>query len=765
MKRPFGYACLFFILFIRVFYMCFPPALPDYTELAGRRVYVNGLVISKEYKKIQNVTQTVYTLGDVQVMENSAADSSDYISDKTIYHNEKIYCYSTKEFKDTFIGSRVWVQGAFQGYEAPENPGQFDSQLYYYIQGTGGSLKEARLVWTDSRKDLLRQGLFDLRTSSLAKIENCFTGWYSGVMQTILLGDKSDLDKDLKSLFQEGGILHILTISGLHISMLGMNCFRLLRKAGTPLKVSAIAGMVVVLTYGAMIGTGAATFRAIVMFVMQMSAILLGRTYDRLTGLAVAAVLLLLEEPMYVFYSGFLLSFTAVLGVTIVTPTVEKLFSGNGKVTEWFGKLFGGGIGILLASFPVQLYFYYEYPLYSMLVNVLVLPLLPFIVGFGALVLMIPKAVIGLTLPFRLGAELVLWGYQWVCEQSRKLPLHNLVLGAPKAWQIVIYYTVLIITLWLLQKGYYPVKMKKRIVLRNVLAGIVMAAAIFVVVWRPTNGLECTFLSVGQGDCAIVRHGKETFVIDCGSTDRSNVGINILLPCLKYYGVSKVSGVFLSHADSDHVNGILQWLDHYEHSHVELGMLILPALSEKELTEEFHDLMERADRLDIPVAILGAGDHFALGKLEVEVLHPQKRTTNIEDSNGYSQVLLLRYGENRLLFTGDIGAEQEKKLTKALATILMDEQVTVLKVPHHGSKYSSWQGFLDETSPKHAILSYGVGNQYGHPHEDTVERLEAVGAHLWYTGRQGAIMVGIEEDEVTVEGFRGNGSDNRYGDR
>lgn len=779
MKRPLGCACLFFVLFIRVFYMCFPPGLPDYSELSGRRLYVNGRILSMKTQNMQNSTQVVYTLEHVQLYENSGAEPSDYISDKSFYRdatgnhskslqntkeyykktdykNEIIYCHTTRPFEDVYLGSLVWIEGTFDEYEAPENPGQFDSQLYYYVQGSGGSLQNAELLWTDHGKDRFRQGLYLLKSACIQKLDACLAMPYSGVMKTILLGDKSDLDKELKYIFQEGGILHILTISGLHISMLGMNTFKLLRKARVPVQAAATIGTVIVLLYGTMTGTGAATFRAIVMFVMQMAAVFIGRTYDRLTGLALAAVLLLLEEPMYVYYSGFLLSFTAVLGVTLVTPAVDKMCKNKGKTVEWMAKIFGGGIGILLASFPVQLYFYFEYPLYSVLVNVLVLPLLPFVVGFGAVVLAIPQAVLGLAVPFSRAAEMLLWGYRWICEQSRKLPFHCLVTGAPKPWQIGVYYGIILTVLVILQQ-------KDRFLLRKraykiykwypIISIFMVVIAFCIVLWRPVSGLECTFLSVGQGDSAVVRYGKEVYVIDCGSSDRKKAGTDILVPCLKYYGCREVDAVFLSHGDADHVNGILEWLENYEHSHVKIKRLILPELAQKELVEEFAELLLRAEKHKIPVTYLGSGDQLDLGKLKIQVLHPRKGTTEIEDANGYSQVLLWKYAGNSLLFTGDIGSTEERMLHKVLKEKLGETNLTVLKVAHHGSGYSSSEQFIQNVRPEHAVLSYGVGNRYGHPHAETVERLEQAGACLWYTGRHGAVIVEFHE-RMKIYGFK-----------
>ena len=369
MKRPLGCACLLFILLIRLFYILFPPFLPDYSAWKGRTVYVNGQVMSIKKQEISGETRTVYLLKEVS-LEKSSATQSSYFSDKsnsvsntkdhsgTLYVHDKIYCYSNVSHSQIHIGSHVRLKGTFYPYEAAGNPGQFDSQFYYHVQGVGASLSDAEIILHNEDRNLFSQFLYDIKQYFLCKIDACFSPKYGGVMKTILLGDKTHLDSNLKDLFQEGGILHILTISGLHISMLGMGCFHLLRRIRIPVKFAAVAGLFLVILYGVMIGTQAATYRAVCMFVMQMSALLLGRTYDRLTGLSVAAMLLLLEQPLYVFYSGFLLSFGAVLGITLVAPLAESCCKNKGYIAEWFGKLFSGSIGVLAVTFPMQLYFF-----------------------------------------------------------------------------------------------------------------------------------------------------------------------------------------------------------------------------------------------------------------------------------------------------------------------------------------------------------------------------------------------------------------------
>lgn len=208
MRRPLGSVCLLFILFILLFYICFPPKLPDYSALRGKEVYVNGRITSIKTQEINEELQIVYTLENITLQESIAETGT------AVYQHRKIYCYTTQEYADSYLGSQVWVKGSFSSFEAAQNPGQFDSQFYYHILGAGANLMESRLVISDGAKDFFRETLHHIHSYFIQKTDAFFHTPYAGIMKTILLGDRSDLDKDIKQLYKEGGILHIMTISG-----------------------------------------------------------------------------------------------------------------------------------------------------------------------------------------------------------------------------------------------------------------------------------------------------------------------------------------------------------------------------------------------------------------------------------------------------------------------------------------------------------------------------------------------------------------------
>lgn len=754
MRRPLLGACLLFILCIIVFYLCVPPTLPDYTELDGEEVYVRGTVTSISTQEYFGEIHTVYTLDGVELHKSMAEAGN------TSYTNDQIYCYTKEPFQKTYIGSHITVKGAFSAFEKAENPGEFNSQLYYHILGAGGSLKDAQLISTDGAVRYLQQTLHQIHIFFIQKTENSFSEPYAGIVQAILLGYKSNLDGEIKQLYKEGGMLHIMTISGMHISMLGMGCVRFLRKIRVPGKVSAVVGIAVVILYGMMIGMQASTFRAVCMFSLQMLAKVRGRTYDSFTALGVSATLLLLGQPMYIFSNGFWLSYGCVLGIILATPILSSVCKVKSKIVKGIVSKLMASFGILLVTLPIQLLFFYEYSLYSVIVNFIVLPFLPFVVSLGAITLAIPKMLAGVQGVSATACEMILWAYEWICENFRKLPYHSLVFGAPSWWQMVFYYVCLVLFLLALKyKGGSKMPVKRLRLIGTVM--FLCSGALLLL--RQTEGLTCRFLSVGQGDCAIVQCEGKNYLIDCGSSSKKSVAEDILLPCLKYYGISNVEGVFVSHADEDHINGITQWLENYEHSHVQMESLILPDLGASALQQEFGELLALAKQQNIAIFTLSEGDKMSLGKLQIEVLNPAviareemlEQTGNI-DSNELSQVLLLEYKGHRVLMMGDVGADTEERILEHLST----KDITVLKVAHHGSKYSSSSKFLEITSPQIAIISAGKDNSYGHPHKEVLERLQGIESNILETAKSGCITTVITPDTLKIKQFHNKLVDN-----
>jgi competence protein ComEC len=247
-------------------------------------------------------------------------------------------------------------------------------------------------------------------------------------------------------------------------------------------------------------------------------------------------------------------------------------------------------------------------------------------------------------------------------------------------------------------------------------------------------------------------------LIDGGSTSKNNVGRYQIIPFLKYKGIGKLDAVILTHEDKDHMSGILEVMDDMERGGISIGGLILPEVGESSRGENYHLLEKRASELGIAVSYINLGESFNLGNASFTCLNPELGMVT-EEANAYSTVLYMKYGKFTALFTGDMekeGLDHVKNVLKASQdspTDICPGDITLLKVAHHGSRYTTDEEFLSLTHPSIALISCGRDNSYGHPHQELLRRLNQINAKLYRTDTSGEITVTYEDGLATVEEY------------
>lgn len=696
------------------------------------------------------------------------SEHADSAYEYPVYGNricENIIC-EIKGAEKVLLGSRVAVSGTFMSFSQAANPGEFDGAEYYRTLKIGGRLVKAELLGSGESYWRVREGLYGLKMYFRQRLFGIFPKKEAAVMSALLLGDKSELDAELKDLYKRNGILHILSISSLHITIIGMSVYKLFRRAGLPIGAAACAGSVLLLLYGGMTGFSVSACRAIGMYLLRMLAELLGRTYDMLTALGVLAAVMVTFNPFYLRHSGFLLSFTSVLGIGVVyrnllpqkaeQPEKHRRWKKLKKIKKSFEQSLLASLSITLVTLPVQLWFYYEVPVYSVLLNLVVLPFMKPLMIMGFLVMLLPVPGI-----FSGPDCLILKGYELLCGAFDGLPFRAWNPGRPAAWQIAVYYGLLLGVIWFVRK--------RREGAAKFLTAAALSAAVLILGVRPPLENKAVFLDVGQGDCILVRTSSgENYLFDCGSSNRSGVGRYVLLPFLKYSGIHKLDTVFLTHPDSDHVNGAVELLSLAEDNAIEVGQVVLPAVEETEREAQFGDIIRAARecKTGVPVRYLAAGEGWRCGGALLMCLHPEAGWT-AADENAYSLCVYVRFAEGvSLLLTGDVEGAGEEALIRELKERDI-EDITVLKTAHHGSRNSTSSEFLAQANPKIAVISCGRNNRYGHPHEELMERLENCGARVYLTPESGAVTVragrgGHRQSgaapfpQITIEQYRAN---------
>lgn len=744
MRRPVCIIGLAFLVVIVIYLYCNPLPAVSLGEADGNTFTLIGQVEKKEYRISNEQKVLVIYLREIQVVNpqktnNQTIDSQ--ASDSQLSDVEGIICYIT-EGQEPKMGSFIRVRGKLRSFAEATNPGEFNARRYYQILNYQARLQNGIILEESENYDRFKEGLYQIKEYLAGLIDVSYEEGDASVMKAMLLGEKSGLDEDTKQLYQLNGVIHILSISGLHISIIGMGFYKLLNKFRIPKFISVPLSICLIYCYGVMCGMSVSAFRAIVMFGLNVAAGLFGRTYDMLTAMAIAGILLLAGQPLYVWHSGFLFSFGAILAIGLLRPVMEEMLMGGTK----FEKLMSTSLSISIVTLPVYLCFYYEYPLYSVFLNLIIIPGTSLIVSDGLLTCAAAACFLPLGKYTALPAHILFSFYELCCKLTIRIPGSRNIIGAPDMWQILIFISIICIVTFCGRKW-------SRL---NFWQFILLA--LLCITLRFQDGLQITLIDVGQGDGIYIaddRGGR--FLIDGGSSSKSDVGTYQILPFLKEEGADTLTAVFITHMDSDHYNGISTLIEDMDKNGVMIENLIMPDIGEQSRSSEYHEMESMAMEKGITVQYIHAGDVLRHGKLKFTCLHPAAGE-NSGDTNASSTVLYLEYDAFTALFTGDLEGEGEKAVEERLKKYITDssgdgKRITVLKVAHHGSRNSTAEAFLDVVSPQVAVISAGRDNRYGHPHEELLIRLEDCESRIFRTDIGGAVTITYRNGRVYVECF------------
>lgn len=640
------------------------------------------------------------------------------------------------------IGSRVCVKGKKQLFDQASNPGQFDTARYYQRHGMDYSLRNAVITQEGVSYDAYAEAMFLVKQHFLAVFECVCEKSDAGILSAVMLGEKNLLEQEVKDMYQRAGAGHLLVVSGLHISLVGYAVLKALKRTGLPLFLSAAVTSFLVYSYALLTGMGTSAKRAVIMFLVSLFGECIGRAYDMLTALAFSSILLLFQNPLLALDSGFLLSFGSVMGLGVLLPVFERLIPAEGKIISSLRA----SLSVSVFTFPITLYFFCQYPLYSVLFNLLFIPLMTllFLSGFATLLLGLFSVKAGMAAAVL--SHGILQIYEFCGHIYEKLPYGNLVFGMPEGRQILLFYLLLAASSWIAVQQ-EKCRKKERFIKGAV--ACLLITAIFVTSFRSVPELEIVILDVGQGDSSYIRYRDFHCLIDGGSTDTGQVGKYRIQPFLNAKGVRRLDFIFISHTDADHINGIEELIELSEKGGTGIGCILTPPLEEKD--EAYHRLKEAALQANIPVKSLRRGDNLTCNAFTVTCLYPVKDVAATEDKNENSMVLKVEAGDFRGLFTGDLEGRGEEQLL----SIMEKERYTLLKAGHHGSKGASSEAFLGKVQPRIVTVSCGEGNSYGHPHAEFLDRAEKAAEAVYITKDCGAVsFVGRKGNQLQIKLYK-----------
>lgn len=638
------------------------------------------------------------------------------------------------------IGDRIKVRGRVTGIYGYDNPGRIDTVLTARSKGiTARIFAQKNMASFEARDGFMLQRVIEsVRQKFLRLMESVMPREDAAAIFAMLFGGYAGIKPELVEAFSTTGIVHILSVSGSHITLLLTTLALFGKKLGVKKSFLILPVIIAVFAYCLLAQGVAPAVRSGIMGCVAFFGRVNARENDARRLLTLTGLLLLIISPLLVFDITFQLSFASTAGLLYISPRIAKLLA---KLPYFVRTALSVTIGAQLAVLPLLAWYFKSVSLSALIANLIVVPVVEFMIILG-----LAAGIVGFCLPF-VGklfffADSLLLGI--VYEATRliaSLPYSAVYLPVFGVYFAALYYAVLI---FLLQKE------ERREEIISALKAYRYPAAIFflaIIVFigvrfvKKHDEMSVHFIDVGQGDAALIitPNGKGVMV-DCGGTrdNAYDVGGRVVVPYLLHHGVRELETVYLTHAHEDHAAGAAS---------------ILKKLPVKAVITGNEERKEYEKSLGLPVGdeawskfyTAKQGEVRQIDGVKFEVVYaPQEKGKD----NEASIIVKATYKQASFLFTGDLTGDKEKSVLKTA-----ESKCTVLKVAHHGSKTSSTAEFLRSSSPVYALISVSAGNTFGHPASEVLKRLSSSGAKIFRTDRDGAVTFYTDGENMRIETF------------
>lgn len=692
------------------------------------------------------------------------------------------------------IGRRISFKGEVSIPSGARNPGCFDYRRYLLTQGirvavncdakdvqltdmpVGGEVADGRPGPAADLIGGIYNSLCRVKYNFLEGAEACMGSEAYGIFAGMLFGDTSSMDDDVYAMFQENGIAHILSVSGLHAAMVYAFLFILFGRRRS-LPVSMFTAFFLIL-YAFFSEFSPSVTRAVIMIVIHIIARLLYQRYDLLSGIAMSAAIILTLNPMQLLNAGFQLSFLAVTLLAFAMPLIDRFVgyrdSRSGRklsfaeanrreATSGAAQLRIGVIKTILPIFVIQVgmapltaYYFNYFSFSALILNIPVVFLSGLIIPVGIMMFALSAAPVpdagvfaeASRILFGVAAranEFMIEALMGLARLADDVPGGHIRVLRPPLFAVVIFYSLLFL---LSSEGFRIMWAEKKFkVLAMAVAGII--AFTILVAAGPLghrNNAAMVFVDVGQGDCLHIRTpGGKNYLIDGGGAENFNVGKKTLLPYLLNNGVTRLDGAFVTHLHRDHYGGIMELsreipidrLYTYEGNRIRAP-----------------DVVRDTGFSEEALIFLGRGDRIVLEDgIRIDVLYPPRfdddtyrdMASEEADENRSSLLMRLSFHGISALMTGDLGKEGEEEILRSYLP-----PADILKVGHHGSRFSTSDDFLREVNPAAAVIQVGRNN-FGHPTAETLGRLGDAGIPVFRNDIDGAVMLYASEGRMRFE--------------
>ncbi|WP_164668552.1 DNA internalization-related competence protein ComEC/Rec2 [Virgibacillus doumboii] len=720
-----------------------------YTERLGKVVVLLSLTFSFFFffyipdldlhikETVSDTTQQTKLAGRVVSSINETENKIDFVLKDEHSERKVIIVYFKKDLKklehNLKYGSSCTIYGKQELPSTSRNPGQFDYQKYLLSQGITHQVVIDSLDSLDCRGSSSLNKIYSARADLINYVTKRLSPETAAWLNALVIGDDSMLSEDTIELFQRWSLSHILAISGLHVGLIVGLLYFLLIKLNLLTKEKAQWLIIFFLPFYAFLAGGEpSVWRASLMVLVFMIISKSNFKFSVTDVLSIVFIVLIVLDKFIVYSIGFQLSFSVTLGL---------LLSKN-----WLAQTNISFLSILKISFvsqmvilPLQITYFSNFQPLSILINVMVVPYFSIFVIPLMFFILLLSPVAGFLIPyidlfFSHVHQIFLASIDFI-DQIGYFPF---AIGSIPPFATVLYYGTFLIFMKRMEQA----NLRQAFMYGCLLTGIIVAVAIRPY-FSPVGTI--TMLDIGQGDAIVVElpYRKGVILIDAGakmsfgdSEATDQVYKQIIGPYLFSRGIRKIDALIISHEDTDHMGSLPYLLG-------DIGV-------QKMFVSNYYDFNEQhaaiVNTSNMQIERVSPNQEIVIGGHPFMVLSPDR---DKQSTNENSLVLFTSFGGLSWLFTGDIGKDTETELLSAYPDLMVD----VLKVAHHGSNSSTDKQFLKQIRPVYGLISVGINNVYGHPHQEVVTSLKEMGIEILRTDKHGAIQFHFNEDRGTFSTY------------
>jgi len=684
--------------------------------------------------------------------ESNKKDSvSDYIAEFIgVLADDKYYSLKEKVlFKDYNksnykAGDIIKTKGHVVEIVGKRNFGDNDISLYFNSRGIYFQLASQNSSLVGRANSFKVLFFYNVRSRISNIINKSLPTDEAAFLNAVIIGDKHYLDSVEKDNFSKTGLSHILSISGLHVAFIVYLLNAILKIFKIKNNYRNIFSSMLIAYYIAMIGAPPPALRSFIMMLILIWGKYIKKDYDISSAASLAAILMLLHNPLLVHNQGFIISFACIYSIAFL---FEPIYTHLGKIIHItpIRNAIALSLSVQIGITPVLIYYFNYISLISILVNIIAVPLVFFIIATGFI-----GVIFGAIIPI-IGVYIFSLDYYFISLLSKiisiasALPYSGFHIPSLHFLTCLLYYFAVVMICY--KENNFILKVRRQ---KYTFVSVSLAILIFVFSSHfYSNNIRLAFLDVGQGDSSLITttRGKHILIDGGGSSGKGDfyydVGGKITVPALLNLGVWSIDTIIVSHIHEDHLEGLLKIIETFK-----TGKVILPDTPyESDISRSFLDLCKSKG---IKIFYAKDGDKLVLDKnTEINFMFPEKSLiiNSNSDENNNSLVALFSYKNFKVLYTGDIEKEGENRL------LSKNIKADIMKVPHHGSNTSTTKEFVETVSPKFSVISVGKNN-FGHPGKEVIGRLEEKSHEIFRTDKNGAVLFKTNGKKVIIKTVR-----------